>query len=291
MWDVEKRRVCVYIWEYVWMLTMWHAGCQHFVLVAEEQRMHAEAFLCACMPVYLSFRVYVLVHVCFIAKEPYKRDDILQKRPIIESILYFTRHNWQHVCNYIYNNIYGTHNYRCSGNTYVSLQKSPIKETIFCKRDPSLNRSYISFTTTFMVHTITDVAATHCNTFFSHTASHCNFIYGCRCGLWHRCLWHHLYLVVHLCMQTISTQFVCTGRAVLTWLNVLQCVAVCCSALQCVAVRCSVSQHVAARYSMLLFVAVCCSVLQRVAVRCSVSQHVAARYSMLLFVAVCCSVL
>jgi len=51
-------------------------------MVAQEQCMQ-QAFLCACMPVYLSFRVYVLVHIFIIAKEPYKRDDILQKRPII----------------------------------------------------------------------------------------------------------------------------------------------------------------------------------------------------------------
>jgi len=54
--------------------------------------------------------------------------------------------------------------------------------------------------------------------------------------------------------------------------NVLQCVAVRCSALQCVAVCCSVLQCVAVCCIMLQCVAVYCSVLQCVAVHCSVLQ-------------------
>ena len=66
--------------------------------------------------------------------------------------------------------------------------------------------------------------------------------------------------------------------------DMLQCVAVCCSVLQCVAVCCSVLQCVAVCCSVLQCVAVCCSVLQCVAVCCSVavcrsvSQCVAGRW-------------
>jgi len=46
------------------------------------------------------------------------------------------------------------------------------------------------------------------------------------------------------------------------YVDVLQCVAVCCSVLPCVAVRCRVLQCVAVHCSMLPCVAVCGSVLQ-----------------------------
>ena len=64
-------------------------------------------------------------------------------------------------------------------------------------------------------------------------------------------------------------------------LQVVQCVAVCCSVLQCVAVCCSVLQCVAVR----------CSAMQCVAVRCSALQCVAVHCSALQCVAVCCSAL
>jgi len=56
------------------------------------------------------------------------------------------------------------------------------------------------------------------------------------------------------------------------YINVLQCVAMCCNVLQCC-------------------VAGCCRVLQGVAVRCSTLQYVAVRCSLLQSVAVCCSLL
>ena len=57
--------------------------------------------------------------------------------------------------------------------------------------------------------------------------------------------------------------------------------------LQCVAVRCSALQYVAVRCSVLQCVAVCCSVLQCVAVCCTVAADSITFY----IVAVCCSVL
>ena len=69
--------------------------------------------------------------------------------------------------------------------------------------------------------------------------------------------------------------------------NMLQCVAVCCSALQSVAVCCSV----AVRYSVLQCVTARYSVLQCVAVRCSVLQSLTLCCSALQCVAVCCSTL
>jgi len=58
----------------------------------------------------------------------------------------------------------------------------------------------------------------------------------------------------------------------LGWVNVLQCVAVCCSVLQCVAgaVGVVVGQCVAGCCRVLRGVAVCCTILQCVAVCCSV---------------------
>jgi len=93
--------------------------------------------------------------------------------------------------------------------------------------------------------------------------------------------------------------------------ELLQCVAVCCSALQCVAVCCSVLQCVAVRCSVWACYrwssstrpiwTRCCSVLQCVAVRCSALQCVsvlpvklvdeAHLDKMLQCVAVCCSAL
>jgi len=57
--------------------------------------------------------------------------------------------------------------------------------------------------------------------------------------------------------------------------NVLQCVAVRCSALQCVAVRCSVLQCVAVCCSVLHYAAVCGRVLQCIAMCCSALQCIA----------------
>ena len=59
--------------------------------------------------------------------------------------------------------------------------------------------------------------------------------------------------------------------------SVLQCfpLSLCCSVLQCVALCCSVLQCVAVRYSALECVGVCCSVLHCVAVCCSVLSYVA----------------
>ena len=54
----------------------------------------------------------------------------------------------------------------------------------------------------------------------------------------------------------------------LSYDDVLQCVAVCCSVLQCVAVCCSVLRCVVLCCSVLQCVAVCCIVLQCVAVCC-----------------------
>ena len=104
------------------------------------------------------------------------------------------------------------------------------------------------------------------------------------------------------CRYTYSTvslllKFSCHVTIELTFsacCNVLQCVAVCCSAFhasQCVAVCCSVLQCIAVCYSVLQCVTMCYSVLQCVAVRCSVLQCVAVCCSVLQCVAVCCSVL
>jgi len=87
----------------------------------------------------------------------------------------------------------------------------------------------------------------------------------------------------------------------MTFVNPLQCVAVCCSVLQCVSIDVLTMTFV----NPLQCVAVCCSVLQRVsidvlamtryiyesiAVCCSVLQCAAVRCSVLQCVAVCCSV-
>jgi len=56
------------------------------------------------------------------------------------------------------------------------------------------------------------------------------------------------------------------------YIEISQCVALCCGVLRCVAASCSVLQCVAVCCSMLQCVAVCCSVLQCVAVCCSVLQ-------------------
>ena len=69
--------------------------------------------------------------------------------------------------------------------------------------------------------------------------------------------------------------------------NVLQCVAVCCSALQCEShdIALTVSAHLSIAnvrvVCVLQCVAVCCSVLQCVAVCCSLLQCVAVRCSAL----------
>jgi len=73
--------------------------------------------------------------------------------------------------------------------------------------------------------------------------------------------------------------------------SALQCVAVRCSVLQCVAVRCSAWQYVAVCCSALQYVAVCCSSLQCIAVRHSALQCVAVCCSASQCIAVRCNAL
>ena len=71
-------------------------------------------------------------------------------------------------------------------------------------------------------------------------------------------------------------------------LDMLQCVAVCCSVLQCVAVCCSGRvRWISFTHDTEQFEAHCCSVLQCVAACCSVLQCVAVCCSVLQCVAVC----
>jgi len=72
--------------------------------------------------------------------------------------------------------------------------------------------------------------------------------------------------------------------------SMLQCVAKCCSVLQCDSLRCSALQCVAVCCNVVRCVVVCCSALQCVAVRCRALQCVAVCYNVLRYVALCFTV-
>jgi len=72
-------------------------------------------------------------------------------------------------------------------------------------------------------------------------------------------------------------------------LNVLQCVAVCCSVLQCVAVYCSVLQCVSVCCSALQCVAACCSghpVAAMIPLHLEINKRLVHRFSVLQYVAI-----
>jgi len=121
-------------------------------------------------------------------------------------------------------------------------------------------------------------------------------------GFWKYC---SMLLCVAVCCSTTQYRVSVTDCSSSWGLEVLQCIAVCCSVLQCADVFCSSLQCIAVCCSVLQCVAVCCSVLQCVpisfvggkshhsVVYCNVLQHCVAECCIVLqcVAALCCRVL
>jgi len=155
------------------------------------------------------------------AKEPYERDDILHKRPVIlRSLLIVATPPpilW----------ILNAHKWWIR-NRYTQMVSISHAE-VCCS----------------VLRCAKCVAATHCNT-LQHTATHCNTL-------------QHTYQHITHFLQNPRGITAMSAVSLAVCCSVLQCVAVCCSALQCVAVCCTVLQCVAVCCSVLQCVAVRCS--------------------------------
>ena len=227
-----------------------------------------------------------LVEVSF-AKEPYKRDDILHKRPmILRSLLLVatpysvTSHTWMSHVTHIHTRT------RC---WVPNAAQSPDESCRTCERvmSPTWKSHLALMNEPYYVqgHVMTRISIILGTQRVSRITS--------RNDSYHTHEW---------VMSQIRKAHQIVGKCLL---ENLRCVAACCSMLQCVAVWCSVLQYiavccselhsrrVAVSCSILQCVELCCSVLQCVAVCCSVLQCVAFKMccNMLQYAAVCCSVL
>jgi len=175
------------------------------------------------------------------AKEPYKRDDILQKRPIIlRSLL--------HVATPYIDAVLGKQVERqcvavwCNVVQCVAVCWWPCRCCAWTAGRATVCCSVLQY------------VAVWCRVLQS-VAVHYSVL---------QCVEDHVNVVLGEQVERYCVAVCC---------SVLQCAAVRCSVLQCVAVCCSVLQCVAVCCSVLQRVAVCCSVLQCVAVSWSVETH------------------
>jgi len=195
----------------------------------------------------------IKLQVSFV-KEPCKRDNILQKRPVARKL---------HIC---YTHIiprvasYAPSEWHVCSKVWVSSAKKPYKKDNILQKRPVARKLHI-----FCAHGIPLVAIYILSEW--HVCSKRNKM----CVAWGMtwasrnisqydafkwaALWCSVSQCVAVCRSVLQVSQVTPQT---TYSSVLQCVAVCRSVLQCVAVCCNVSQCVA----------VCCSVLQCVAVCC-----------------------
>jgi len=226
----------IYIHIHMYIHTRTHTSkkCLHTLAPTCEREHHC--LCCSGVPLYVAIHCSAMqwlrlvgslkLQVSF-AKERYKRDDILQKRPIIFAIQYSVARCFAVCCSVLQCIV------MCCGVFWcVLVCRSVLQCVEVCC---SVLQGYQS-----MMEKGRGRNTTHCN-ILQHTGK----------PLLQRCS----------ALQCVAVR--CSAwQCVAVRSSALQCVAVRCSALPCVAVRCSVSQCAAVRCSALQCAAVRCSALQ-----------------------------